>query len=183
MGISEACTHEWDNAPIAQYETRELGVPLVIFNSVQKNTCRHCGEATQHIPFPERLIAAAAVARIRLPEKLSGAEIRFIRKALTWTAKDMSEHIQVAPETISRWENEKAAMGPGHEKMLRLLAGIHLREKAPAIGCKLDEIANMTIKSIRSDRSEIRMAFELIRFRISDQPTATVEYTEELRAA
>lgn len=182
MGISEACTHEWENAAIAQYETRELGVPLLIVNTVQKNTCKRCGEVSHNIPYPERLIAAAAVARIRFPEKLSGAEIRFVRKALMWTAKDMGEHIQVAAETISRWENDKAPMAPGHEKMLRLLAGIHLGPKAPAILCKLDDIANMTIKSVRSDRSEILMAFELVRFKISNQPTTT-EYTEERRAA
>jgi transcriptional regulator with XRE-family HTH domain len=183
MGISEACIHEMDSVTEPEYETRELGIPLRIFNSVQKHTCKKCGEITHSIPFPDRLIAAAAVGRCKIALKLAGEEVRFIRKALSESSKDMAESLGVAAETFSRWENDKSPIGPSYERLFRLLTWIKLGELAPAIDFKPTDIVNMKIKAIRSKDDEVPMCFELIRFKVTAEKPTTDAYSEGERKA
>src|SRR5580698_7252393 len=112
MGISETCIHVLDSKVMPQYKTREMGIPLVIHNSVIESTCRDCGDKSHSIPYPDRLVAPAAVVRASYALKLDGGEIRFLRKALSTSAKKMAETLGVASETYSRWENDKAPIGP-----------------------------------------------------------------------
>jgi putative zinc finger/helix-turn-helix YgiT family protein len=183
MGISETCVHKMDGKPIAQHETRDLGIPLVIYNAVHAHTCQHCGLVTYSIPFPERLAAAAAVCRAKMPEKLSGNEIRFIRKALKLPAKDMSDVLQVAPETFSRWENDKAPINPTSEKLLRILAGLRLGPLAPAVGFRAEDIIDMSVKTVLGEGKEIVIALELVTFKNAAETPPTKEYTQEQQAA
>lgn len=183
MGASEACLHDMETVPVAQYETKELGIPLVIHDSVRRSFCKKCGHETHSIPYPDRLIAAAAVSRCKIPLRLTGSEIRFVRKALSMSAKGLSDLIGVAAETFSRWENDKAPIGPSFEKMLRLLTWVKLEKKAPAIDFDAQEILSMPIMAIRRPNDQEPLAFELVWFKAAENPT-TQAYTEgQLKAA
>lgn len=183
MSISEECIHEMDCKVMLQYETDELGIPLVIFNSVQQSTCKKCGEITHLIPFPDRLIAAAAIGRCKLPLKFSGDEIRFIRKAMNVASKDLAEILCVAPETFSRWENDKAPIAPASEKMLRIVAWLKLGASAPAIDFDPREIMDMPVKAIRGEADIAIMGFELVRFKNAAEKPTTEVYTEGAKEA
>jgi DNA-binding transcriptional regulator YiaG len=183
MGSSETCIHKMTTELLAHHDTRELGIPLRIHNAVQRHTCVHCGLVTHAIPLPERLISASAVCRVKMSEKLSGAEIRFIRKALRQSAKDMADILQVAPETFSRWENDKAPINPTSEKLLRILAGIRLGPYAPAVGFKTEDIIDMNVKAVLNRDEEIVVALELVRFKNDAEREPTKEYTQEQKAA
>jgi len=65
------------------------------------------------------LIYAAAVSRVMNEQKLKGRDIRFLRKALDLPSKELADRLEVAQETMSRWENDKAPIGPENEKLLR----------------------------------------------------------------
>ena len=181
MGDSETCIHDMDSAVMAQYETRELGIPLLIFQSVHLKTCKRCGHTSHAIPYPDRLIAAAAVGRAKVPAKLTGNEIRFLRKALEMSSKDLSSALGVAAETFSRWENDKAPMNPSIEKMLRIFTGIKLGAMAPAVDFNPEEIINMAIKTAIGGQKEIVQVFELIRFKKAPEKPTTDAYTDEHR--
>lgn len=56
---------------------------------------------------------------------IGGAEIRFSRKAIGLTQDRLSEAMNVAPETISRWENDDDSMTP--VSRLALLAVVRAR--------------------------------------------------------
>ena len=64
----------------------------------------------------EGLRAAMAVTRVNDPLKLNGREIRFLRKALGYTGKELAEKMQVTAESVSRWENDKELMRPMGER-------------------------------------------------------------------
>ena len=64
--------------------------------------------------------------RGRKEARLTGAEIRFLRKHLGWSGEDFAGVLSVRPETVSRWENEKEPMGRLPNGCLRLFA---LRER------------------------------------------------------
>ena len=103
-----------------------------------------------------------------VPLKLSGKEIRFLRKAADWTAKQLAEIIGVTPESVSRWENGKEVVGPTSEKLLRIMTVMHLTERAPAIDRDLDELLNMRIQSVRSSEDLPPLAFGRVMVKLSE---------------
>jgi DNA-binding transcriptional regulator YiaG len=52
----------------------------------------------------------AANTVLRESELISGAELRFVRKALGLRQTELAEHLGVRPETISRWETGAEAI-------------------------------------------------------------------------
>jgi DNA-binding transcriptional regulator YiaG len=94
-----------------------------------------------------RVIAEGVASK---PEKLTGAEIRFLRKHLGWAAEDFAETMGVTKFTVSRWENEREDMGPVAERLLRLMA---LREKPVKTypNERLAKVARRPAKAVRMD--------------------------------
>ena len=53
------------------------------------------------------------------PTRLSGKELKFIRKALDMTQKEFADKMELRTETVSRWENDYPGTGEYSEKLLR----------------------------------------------------------------
>src|SRR5581483_8752737 len=88
---------------------------------------------------------AVAIARVKLPVKLKGRDIRFLRWAMELTGRNLAKKLEVAAETISRWENDHDPINPASEKLLRLLVGVHLAERAPMVPFIAKDIDTMRI--------------------------------------
>jgi putative zinc finger/helix-turn-helix YgiT family protein len=93
-----------------------LGVPV--------HRCAKCGDVEVEIPRIEQLNRTLAGAVIRKPGRLSGGEVRFLRKSLGWSGNDFARHIGVDPSTVSRWESGGQTMGQVAERFLRLLVSV-----------------------------------------------------------
>jgi putative transcriptional regulator len=105
-----------------QYRYAECGLPnVVIGNAVRVTTCERCGETYTSIPAIEQLHRQIAAAVIRKKGRLAPVEIRFLRKHLGWSGADFAKRTGTKPETVSRWENGRALMGPQADRLLRLL--------------------------------------------------------------
>jgi DNA-binding transcriptional regulator YiaG len=155
-----------------EYEDDLIGIgnPVTLINAVYEERCEACGFTQKVIPDLDGLIAAVAASRALHPLKLRGEEIKFMRKALEVSAKDLAALMNVAPETISRWENNREPIAPGTEKFLRLLVAGLLREKAPEIDCGVDvtgEIAKMKIAPVCSEKGKPLMCFERTKVRFA----------------
>ena len=122
------------------------------------------------IPDLEGLIAAVAVTRVIHDLKLNGGEIRFLRKAVAMTARTLADRLEVTPETVSRWENGKDPIGPTSEKLLRLIVGDELSQKAPAIDFDSAEIVRMRIQSVRLHDEHLVIAMKLVEVKLHRQP-------------
>lgn len=83
--------------------------------------CSKCEEYEVLIPNADGLHRAIARSVLAKTERLSGAEVRFLRKVLGWSGTDFAEHMGTTAETISRWENGTAAIGPQADRLLRLM--------------------------------------------------------------
>lgn len=145
------CGGERRTSPINNYivPVGLLGVENVtLVNGVTQEICDGCGYQKIHIPDIPGLVAAVAMARVKLPYKLSNQEFKFLRKALDVSAKDMAAYLEVAPETISRWESGKQAVGAQSERLLRLAAIALLQSKARAVDPGMETVAQMTIQSV-----------------------------------
>ena len=92
-------------------------------------------EETVELPKLQELMAAAAIARCLMPERLRGHEIKAMRKILRMTLAELADGMdsKTAVETVSRWESDAQPMGGYAEKVLRLLVCERLHEKAPGI--------------------------------------------------
>lgn len=163
----ESCGAPLISKTIGTYQDELLGIEKVLLlNSVENLACPHCpGVSYNLVPDIPGLIAAAAVARITISGKLTGKDIRFLRKAISLTSKELANRLGVTEEAVSRWENDKQPIGPASEKLLRLFVGFQLRDKAPGVDFDESKIASMTISSLNHTQPVI-MAFERIAMKI-----------------
>jgi DNA-binding transcriptional regulator YiaG len=131
-------------------------------DAVREARCANCGRVKSiEIPNLEGLIAAVAVSRALHPLKLRGKEIRYLREALEMTAQEMSEKVvKVSPFQISKWENDKEAIGPQSETLLRLYVVDELA-RLTAIKVNRNAIFRMKSKPWRKIDEALRMHFSL----------------------
>jgi putative zinc finger/helix-turn-helix YgiT family protein len=103
----------------------ESGLPSVILLGVEVRRCAACGAAEVVLPKVTELHRAIAAAVIRKRSRLSGVEVRFLRKHLGWTGSDFAAHVGVDPTTVSAWENERKPFGTSSDRLLRLMVARH----------------------------------------------------------
>jgi len=146
---------------LARYEPN-LGMNIILVDAAVKRECVVCGAESIIIHDLNGLIAAVALTRVKIPMKLRGHEIRFIRKALEFTSKELCDLLSVTSETISRWENDKIPIGPASEKLLRLIAGHLLKDRAPLITFDPQEIIEMDIEAVTRPNARVIMEFRRV---------------------
>ena len=82
---------------------------------------------------------AIAHAVITKRARLSGAEVRYLRKYLGWSGIDFAKHIGADPSTVSNWETDKDPIGMASDRLLRLMV-VH---GAPVDEYPLDELTKI----------------------------------------
>lgn len=98
------------------------GLPNLVLVGVELRTCPACGTSEVAIPRLARLHRSLALTVAKSRTRLTGAEVRFLRKHIGWSGVDFARHFGVTPETVSRWENDKEPMGAAADRLLRILA-------------------------------------------------------------
>ncbi len=106
----------------ARHHYTASGLPNVYLEGVETRTCPDCGTSEVAIPRVALLHRVIALDVANSTARLTGAEIRFLRKYLGWSGRDFARIFGVAPETVSRWENDRDPMGAIADRLLRLLA-------------------------------------------------------------
>jgi putative transcriptional regulator len=99
---------------------KPIGLPGVRLSTFVAR-CSRCGAFEVMIPNLEGLHQALARAIVAKAERLSAAEIRFLRKVLGWSGVDFAEHMGTSAETVSRWETGTTPIGPQADRLLRLM--------------------------------------------------------------
>lgn len=99
----------------------ESGLPGVTLHGISADRCLACGSTRVRIPNIEGLHRALALFLLRKTWRLSGPEVRFLRKYIGLSGADFAKRIGAEPETVSRWENGKQPIGAQAERLLRLL--------------------------------------------------------------
>lgn len=133
---------------IKKSDLEALDIPVAI-EGINKVKCADCDSDDILVPDLSGLIAAAALSLASMPYKLNANEIKFCRKALGYSSKRLAEELDIAPETVSRWENEKQPIGAAQERILRMKLVSELGPKAQDIPMSLEEILSLKISPIR----------------------------------
>ncbi len=134
------------------YLYRESGLPNVVLIGVVIRRCPSCGHHELVLPRVTELHRTIAHAVLHKRARLSGAEVRFLRKYLGWSGADFARHIGVDPSTVSNWENDKDPIGPTSDRLLRLMV-VH---GAPVDEYSLDELTK--IENERTPPIEVRLS-------------------------
>ena len=64
---------------------------------------------------------ALAVALIAKPYRLTGEEVRFLRKYMRKTAAELAQMLHVNKTTVSKWENNEDPIGDQSDRLLRVI--------------------------------------------------------------
>lgn len=159
MARKNASSQRLTNQRLDRYETDSMGLPVVLVNSAVESSFD--GEEGIVVPDIKGLEAAMAVARATIADKLSGKEIRFLRKAVGLTAVRLAEFLDVVPETLSRWENESgASITTNPERILRMRVLRALKQKARGVPAKVDDVLDMKFLGVRTSLGPIKLIFE-----------------------
>src|SRR5438445_6768235 len=85
-----------------------IRVENLYLRNCEVEVCRHCGTESpvvRNIKKVHRMIGLGVALQ---PAKLSGDEVRFLRRVMRMTAVEWAARIGIAPETFSRWENGRS---------------------------------------------------------------------------
>src|SRR5713101_8279495 len=137
------------------YRYAESGLSnVVLINAVTTTSCSKCGEVYPGFRGIERLHKAIATALIRKKGRLAPEEIKFLRKSLGWSGVDFAKRMGTTPETVSRWENRKAPMGPAADRLLRLLVA----KETPVTEYTVDVLAQLAGDARPTKPARLRVA-------------------------
>ena len=158
---------------IRQEHTEDLGgVVVTVLNAVQVYSCAPCKSQIVSIPDHEGLARAAAIARALNPARLAGPEVKFLRRVLDMTQTEFADAMELAPESVSRWENDARGVGGACEKLVR--HNVCARVYKEALGSAYDPavIAHMHFVTLEEGKTVPPM--RMVRVRVQDDtPDAT----------
>jgi transcriptional regulator with XRE-family HTH domain len=166
MTRCEVCTEPLERRVVPQYRDAQLGLPgVVLLGAVTELVCRRCKRRRGLvIPNLAGAIAAASVVRIMHPLKLTGEEMRTLRKVCGWSAKDFAAMLGVRAETLSRWETGREPLGAANEKLIRLAVGLKLAdEELHLVPFDSEEIIRMELRAPRAVGRHVTIPLELVR--------------------
>lgn len=123
----------------------------VELHNVKVRDCAACGERLTSIPSIEGLYSLLAGLIIQKPERLTGAEVRFLRKRLGWSSSDFAATFGVTPETVSRWESEARRMSTTADRLLRVCVA----KMEPATEYPLEHLRDVANESPHTTRYQL----------------------------
>src|ERR1019366_7390172 len=129
-----------------RYEEKLMGLPypITLINAAEEVTHPKTGEVLGvTVPDAEELAAAVSLALCFMPLRLSGAEIRFVRRVMGMTGQELAAAVEMSPETLSRWENGKQEVGGWADKAIRMAAILRLQDRAPASSLRPEDIVSL----------------------------------------
>jgi putative transcriptional regulator len=130
----------------------ESGLKGILLVGIPLQKCRACGAESFTVPRTPDLHRLIALALIRKPTTLTGAELKVLRKHLGYSQEDFAGRLDIARETLSRWETDAQQMSPMAERLLRAM--VALNDRAPAYS--IDDLAQA-----RGDAKPLKLELRL----------------------
>lgn len=104
------------------YRFKECGLKNVVLVGIDLIRCAECGNVDPIIPHTNELMGVLAVAVVSQPYRLSGEDIRFLRKFIGKSGKEFCDLLHVDKSTLSKWENNEDPIGASNDRLVRAIA-------------------------------------------------------------
>lgn len=144
------------------------GVVVKVLNAAQVYRCATCDAEMVAIPDMDGLAKSAAIARALDPVRLSGREVKYMRRVLDMTQADFAQAMDLTPETVSRWENDVRGVGGACEKLVRHNVCALLYKQTKGLPYDASIIANMRFESLTEGQSMPPMVMVRVRAQSAD---------------
>jgi DNA-binding transcriptional regulator YiaG len=99
------------------------------------------------IPRVTKIHRAIARAIANSPARLTGPQLRFLRKHLGLNGEELSRYLHTDKTKISRWETEGDRIGPSTDRLIRLLATALDEELRPQVGAVAEHLPQILDES------------------------------------
>ncbi|MCW5978337.1 MAG: helix-turn-helix domain-containing protein [Bryobacteraceae bacterium] len=149
------------------YRYAESGLPNVVLQGVMVADCPKCGNSDVSIPRVAKIHRAIARALTNSPARLTGAQLRFLRKHLGLSGDELGRYLHTDKTKISKWETEQDKVGPVTDRLVRLLATALDRELRPQVTAVAEHLPRIRDKSgngleLHVDVDTLQTAFVLV---------------------
>jgi len=112
------------------YPYRESGLDNVVLVNVDGWVCPACGEEIVELPAIKALHKIIGHAIVQKDVKLTGREIRFLRKDLGLMSSEFARLLGYSPETVSRIERDRHEISNQGDRLVRSVYAMRrLREE------------------------------------------------------
>jgi putative zinc finger/helix-turn-helix YgiT family protein len=115
------------------YRFTESGLSNVILHGVEVADCPKCGTSDVIIPRMAKIHRAIAQALANSPARLTGEQLRFLRKHLGLSGDQVGSYLHTDRTKISKWENEDDRIGQATDRLIRLLTASLDSELRPGV--------------------------------------------------
>ena len=146
------------------YRYSESGLSNVVLQGIEVADCRKCGNSDTIIPRIAKIHRAIALALANSPARLTGDQLRFLRKHLRMSGDQLGRYLHTDKTKISKWERGEDRIGPATDRLVRLLASAldsELRPGVSAVAEHLPQISDDSEKvwELRVDVTTLQTAF------------------------
>ncbi len=158
------CTNCGSTARIVRgnYNFSESGLKGVRLQGIERIVCGQCGNVDPIIPRLNELMRLLALAVIAKPYRLTGEEIRFLRKYLRMTGDEFGRLLHIDRTNLSKWENDEDKVGAQSDRLIRTIAlslGEGLKGKLEEVIRSFPEIQDKPA-SVRIDMDTEKMSYK-----------------------
>lgn len=130
--LTHECSFENRTESVSSYKEPyhfvESGLPYIYLVGVRQFRCE-CGNEFVEIPAIKQLMSLIARNVVLKNEALTGAEVRFLRKQLGQKAADFAAKVKLQPETLSRMETGKQAIGEKSDNYIRIYYALASKDR------------------------------------------------------
>jgi DNA-binding transcriptional regulator YiaG len=147
------------------YDFAESGLKRVRLQGIERIVCDKCGNVDPIIPRVDDLMRLLTVAVIAKPYRLTGEEIRFVRKYLRMTGDEFGRLLHIDRTNLSKWENDENKVGPQSDRLIRTIAlslGEGLRQNLEEVIRKFPEIRDEHA-AVRIDMDTEKMSYKYVK--------------------
>src|SRR5438132_6388905 len=151
--MSRASIHECTNCgervnpERRNYRYVESGLSTLILQDIQVADCPHCGNSDVTIPRMAKIHRAIAQALAKSPARLTGEQLRFLRKHLGLSGDQLGRYLHTDRTKISKWERGQDRIGPATDRLVRLLAAALDSELRPGVTAIAEHLPHITDES------------------------------------
>lgn len=142
-----------------------VGIPI------HRCSNKECGEVMPELKNIEKFHNIFAEALIKKSAPLTGKEVRFLRKEMDKSAKDLAMLLSVSPVTVSRWETGTEPVGIVSDKLVRMLYIQTMQERCKVVrGSVIGDI----IQAIRPKDKQQPIRIDVSRIAHKEQACASI---------
>jgi putative zinc finger/helix-turn-helix YgiT family protein len=129
------------------YRYIESGLSNVILQGVEVADCPKCGTSDVLIRRVAKIQRAIAQALANSPARLTGEQLRFLRKHLELSGDELGKYLHTDKTKISKWECGEDQIGPATDRLIRLLTASLDSELRPGVAAVAEHLPQISDES------------------------------------